>query len=243
MPALYIVTLELERPPERGPEPLHRLVSSWLDRGIEHIRLAKPWTITPLSRVSEVLYEFGIAGLSAEAEERIRDAIRRAGGSGIRLGSVDGEIVNAEAGAEPVESASWSDLMDRSTQARRFQFDFLSPTTFRTGATTIPLPHPNHVFGSYRSRWNWFAPEAARPVVAFQRVVFRIARHEIKTTPQLRFRRAGYVGFTGRVVIEADTEGPVDARALDALAAIAIYSGTGAGTTFGMGVTRYRRLQ
>ncbi|MGH2771382.1 MAG: CRISPR system precrRNA processing endoribonuclease RAMP protein Cas6 [Actinomycetota bacterium] len=62
------------------------------------------------------------------------------------------------------------------------------------------------------------------------------------TPKERRDDEAPHVGFIGRVIIEARSRSPERLRALDALASIAPFSGTGAGTTFGMGVTRYVRI-
>jgi CRISPR/Cas system endoribonuclease Cas6 (RAMP superfamily) len=136
-------------------------------------------------------------------------------------------------------SAPWSELAEEAGPARTFRFEFVTPTAFRSGAATIPLPLPTLVFGHFRSRWNVFAPEDLRPHAPLGDMNLLLSHVDIATPGILRFKRATHVGFVGRCTIEARGCPEALRRSLDTLASIAPFSGTGAGTTFGMGVTHY----
>ncbi|MGH2732592.1 MAG: CRISPR system precrRNA processing endoribonuclease RAMP protein Cas6 [Actinomycetota bacterium] len=241
MPVRYAVDLELEDKPQNRPEALHGLVGDWLDPRDRHTQNRKPWALAPLREIQAPLWRFEVGLLDDESETRLLDSVSR--GPAVRLDGVTGQVTGA-GGEVPrvLLRSTWAELVDRSAVLTSFRFEFLTPTTFRSGPTTIPLPIPTLVFGHFRSRWNTFAPADLRPFMPFEDITLLLSHLEIATPPTLWFKKAPHVGFVGRVIIEARSRSPERLRALDALASIAPFSGTGAGTTFGMGVTRYVRI-
>ncbi len=240
MPVRYAVDLELKGRPQNRPEALHGLVSDWLDPRDRHARNRKPWALAPLREIRAPLWRFEVGLLDDESETRLLDSALR--GPAVRLDGVTGQVVGAGGeAARALLCSTWAELIDRSAARASFRFEFLTPTAFRSGPATISLPIPTLVFGHFRSRWNTFAPVDLRPDVAFEDITFLLSHLEIATPETLWFKKASHVGFIGRVAIEARSGSPERLRALDALASIAPFCGTGAGTTFGMGVTRYVR--
>ncbi len=125
---------------------------------------------------------------------------------------------------ETMSRASWGELARRAVARREYRFEFVTATTFRSNQMSVPLPLPKSIFGHYRSRWNAFAPPELRLDIATSR--YPASRREL-------------IGFTGHVTLSVRAAGREAHSALDALAAIADYAGTGSRTPQGMGVTRY----
>jgi CRISPR-associated endoribonuclease Cas6 len=241
MPVRYAIHVELEHGAGNQPEHLHDLVGGWLDPGDRHAQNRKPWALGPLRQIEGSLWRFEVGVLDRETEGRLVEAVSP--GPVISLGGVKGRVLGRAGGAVPevVIAASWRELVEGATPPRSFGFEFLSPTALRSGPATIPLPLPNLVFGHFRSRWNIFAPEHLRPYAPLGDTVLVLSDVEVATGEKVRFKDATHVGFVGRAVIEATADSAAVYRSLDALASIAPFCGTGEGTAFGMGVTRYTR--
>lgn len=122
----------------------------------------------------------------------------------------------------------------------RVELEFVSPTTFRTRGHHLPLPVPRMVFGSYREKWNTFAPlrfpEGVLDYVEEQVVV---ARYRLGTR-LVAFGEARFVGFVGSCRFLALRRDPRWLRVVQLLADFAFYAGTGHRTTVGLGQTRRR---
>lgn len=146
----------------------------------------------------------------------------------------------SRAGEEMVrrlEVRSWAEMRERASSRRRHRFRFCTPTGFLHGRTSVPLPIPTQLFGHYRSRWNEFAPEGLRPSISFEEVTLMVSAASISTRA-VSVWGGRFIGFTGSVSLAIRSSAAENLSALDALAQIALFSGTGAYTTVGMGVTR-----
>ncbi len=139
----------------------------------------------------------------------------------------------------------------------KIDFEFASPTAFRSRGNTVPLPIPALVIGSLIERWNNFGPFRL-PDLLTQFVEQQVVVHHYETeTRILTFKQGSYqVGFIGRVTFEVlprnrslQDANPTLARALAAeyenlaraaglLADFAFYSGVGMKTAQGMGMAR-----
>jgi CRISPR-associated endoribonuclease Cas6 len=124
-------------------------------------------------------------------------------------------------------------------RVRRWALEFAAPVTFRRKGMNMPLPLPELVFGSLLDRWNATAPlplpgelrEYAAEQVAVERLELRSVRMVGKGgVPQI-----GAVGRCSYVLAGKDTS---MAGIIETLCRAAFYSGVGAGTTRGMGLTR-----
>ncbi|MFA6665037.1 MAG: CRISPR system precrRNA processing endoribonuclease RAMP protein Cas6 [Armatimonadota bacterium] len=120
------------------------------------------------------------------------------------------------------------------------KFAFKTPTAFKQGKLNLPLPVPRLMFQSYLSRWNRFAPaelaisEDLLPAVEKSVMV---SSHSISTR-MIDMGNLKMVGFLGSCNLEVDGSLSEEVRRqITALARYAVYSGTGAKTTIGMGQT------
>ncbi|MBS1838608.1 MAG: CRISPR system precrRNA processing endoribonuclease RAMP protein Cas6, partial [Actinobacteria bacterium] len=150
------------------------------------------------------------------------------------------EVVPYEDGSsiEVRRNEEWTDLLAASTSARYLPFEMLSPTAFRNGRLADPVPTATRVFGSLLDRWRRFGPDDLQPAIDLRscELVTSFMSGRTETVHLLNKR---WPGFVGKVTIHAAGGDPRDWRVLDALARLAVYSGIGTSTTFGMGQARY----
>jgi CRISPR-associated endoribonuclease Cas6 len=136
---------------------------------------------------------------------------------------------------------SYEELLERAADERHIRLRFISPTSFRTGLASYPLPDPLVLFQSWWRRWNTFAPlKLERVLLDVAAVHLAVARHDLHT--QVVDLGVGQVvGFIGSVtlrVIQAHKLGDVVLRRINALADYAAFCGAGQRTAQGMGQTR-----
>ena len=196
---------------------VHRTLSRWLDG--DHHAQRKPWSWTGVSD-RELLI-----GL---LDDRLTDRLRS----------------GADATNMPVRqvaATSWSEL--RSGRARDcWQLEFTSPVTFRRGNRFLPWPSPSAVFGSLRAAWRHFGAPAVGDLELDLRLdplvvttVCGASRTERVTVHEQASVLVG--GFVGTVRYAVDG-GVADPQVIDALVALAPFSGVGAYTTRGFGGVR-----
>ncbi len=136
---------------------------------------------------------------------------------------------------------SYKVLIERaSSEYRRIQLRFFTPTGFRTGNLDLPLPLPRLVFRSYQKRFEEFA-ELAFPA-NFGEMVERyigIARLTRINTAVIKTKNVMLIGFTGNVIFEIHAAAPPEfVSCANLLADYAFFCGTGRKTTVGMGQTK-----
>jgi hypothetical protein len=137
---------------------------------------------------------------------------------------------------------TYADLAQSRFQ-RSVSLRFPAPTTFSHGGEVfIPLPYPPLMLRSWGRRWNEFAPaELAVPEAVVAGVISRIALAAARIeTASVSLSPGRLVGFTGSATLEAqrpETWLGEERAAFACLTAFSRYSGTGARTTQGMGVT------
>ncbi|TMC03749.1 MAG: CRISPR system precrRNA processing endoribonuclease RAMP protein Cas6 [Chloroflexi bacterium] len=237
MPVRCAVPLHVERPELVEPLHVHALVCECLERDqapTHHHAGAKPFATSPLRTHDDGLVAFEVGLLDDDLEERLVGAIRPRGGR-LRLGRQVAHVVGPP---ESMRRATWEELARRAVPRREYRFDFVTPTAFRSGQTSVPLPLPKLIFGHYRSRWHAFGPPELRPDVAFDELDLAVVDFDIAASRYPMSRRE-QIGFTGQVTLSLRPTHRTVHVALDALAGIADYSGTGSSTPQGMGVTRY----
>jgi CRISPR-associated endoribonuclease Cas6 len=123
--------------------------------------------------------------------------------------------------------------------AARIEFDFASPTTFKSQGVNLPLPMPELVFGSLLDRWQTFAPIALHPETRrFAREAVTLSRYNIRTRPAPGKQGGLRIGFTGAVTFAALNKDRYWLNIVHLLAAFAFYSGVGARATTGLGQCR-----
>jgi CRISPR-associated endoribonuclease Cas6 len=238
MPVRLAIPLEVECPHLVRPAYVHALLCECLERDLaptHHHANDKPFAISPLRTHRDGLAAFEVGLLDDGLEERLLVAL--AGRCGrLRLGRQAARMAGMP---EEMARATWSELVRGAVARREYRFDFVTATVFRNERSSVPLPLPGSIFGHYRSRWAAFAPPELRPDVAFDELGLLVAGLSDVATTHFPGNARRQIGFTGRVSLTLKDERSGMRAALDALAAIADYSGTGSGTPQGMGVTRY----
>ena len=253
MPSRWRVHVEVSQVEGVRFEHLHALVQGWFPVGQRPppgsgSARGNPFSITPLRPCEDGRYQLHLGLLDDALEPVLAAALERfahaknphLGTSSVRLvpSATTGEL------AEVSDRTTWAELAAKARPRREFRLRFRTPTVFIVNQRYCqPLPGAGVVFGSYARRWRDFAPDLAPRVdVADATVVAsslcgETSEVEVKWHGHLRT----YVGFVGEVRYRAHTADRDAARALDALALVAEYAGTGAITAAGMGVTSYER--
>ena len=216
MPSLWRCCWAGSGEPDRSA--VHRTLSRWLDS--DHHAQRKPWSWAAHTADRDLL----IGLLDDRLTERLRSGAAAAG-----------------APVRQVAAAGWSEL--RSGRARDcWQMEFTSPVTFRRGNRFLPWPSPSAVFGSLRAAWRHFGAPAVGdheldlrldPLVVT--TVCGASRTERVTVHEQASVLVG--GFVGTVRYAVDG-GVADPQVIDALVALAPFSGVGAYTTRGFGGVR-----
>lgn len=158
-------------------------------------------------------------------------------------------VLGTPQGHPLADFSSWEELRD-APPLREVTLIFQSPTVFTTskagGRTRFtPLPEPRLIVSSLLDKWQAHSPFPYNPrEEAALREVFDLDL-ELKGFRNLRYHRvqAGksfFPGFTGEVTLRLWSDSLEVQRALGRLAGLAPFSGVGAKTTYGMGLTLFR---
>jgi CRISPR-associated endoribonuclease Cas6 len=213
---------------------------------------AKPFTLSPLrgkftntenqlALIPQARYRIGLTFLRGDAFAHFLDGALKWGNKTVKLGpakfKIDGvDTINRRAPAMSFQR--YQGILDSASASPQIELEFLSPTTFRSGGKNFIFPQPELVFGSYLNKWQAFSPMQLDDSLSawFDKVM--VARYRLQTHI-LDFGSYKEVGFTGKCRFELDKATPDEiAVALNVLADFALYCGTGAKTTMGMGQTR-----
>lgn len=138
-------------------------------------------------------------------------------------------------------------LLGSAPAPSRWSFSFASPTAFRSGGKTMPIPLPDLLFGSLLDRWNAWSPVALSPEARrFAAECVAVSNYHLRTRAL-----PGKMEEPGKAVTQRGAVGRCDYAALNkdrywlsalsVLAAFAFYSGAGYQTTQGMGMVRWLR--
>jgi len=123
---------------------------------------------------------------------------------------------------------------------RRFSFEFFSPTQFGyKDDWKITLPLPRFVFGSLASAWRMLTgDDNVRAIEKYAEENLLFGNYDLYTQDAV-IENKKHPGGVGKVeYLLTDKGDSIPARALNALADLAFYSGLGRKTTQGMGMTR-----
>ncbi|MCI0396946.1 MAG: CRISPR system precrRNA processing endoribonuclease RAMP protein Cas6 [Chloroflexi bacterium] len=122
--------------------------------------------------------------------------------------------------------------------ASEMALQFLSPTAFKQGPGSLPLPLPVNVFSWPVRVWQAFAPtELALPedwLAWCERNVF-VTGHRIETVSVAISQGESFTGFVGEVQFEAKDDSELYLSVWQALGELAAFCGVGQKTTMGMG--------
>jgi CRISPR-associated endoribonuclease Cas6 len=143
------------------------------------------------------------------------------------------------AGATTYEALADGYLLASKAPARRAKLRFASPTAFRSGGQTVPVPLPGLVYGSLVDTWNAFSPvtvsEEAR---RFGEECLAISRYRLSTRTVSGKGGSVHIGFVGACQYTALRRDRYWQGVIQLLTDYAFYAGVGYRTTAGMGQTR-----
>ena len=237
------------------PADLGRAVHAWfLDRVREDApelaerlhegHALRPFTLSPLRRTEERRCWLRITALEAELAEWLLGATWpeeiTLGPVAYRLRGVTSDPQEHPWAGRTTYEALLGHLLGTEEPEARVELEFASPTTFRSRGHHLPLPLPHLVFGSYREKWNAFAPlRLPEAVLSYVEEQVVVARYRL-CTRLVAFGEARFVGFVGSCRFLALRRDPRWLRVVQLLADFAFYAGTGHRTTVGLGQTRRR---
>jgi CRISPR-associated endoribonuclease Cas6 len=198
----------------------------------------KPFSLAPLYTEQGELAGMRLTAINDRTADLLLDCWGRVRHSGrtLSLGRQKfgvGDLIN-EAGP------TFADLAAAPAGAE-LGLRFLSPTAFKQGPGSLPLPLPVNVFSWPHKVWRSFAPSAlALPEDWLDwcaQDIF-VVQHQIQTATVLISQRESFTGFVGEVQFCAKTRHPqadLYLHVWQALARLAPFSGVGHKTTMGMG--------
>lgn len=163
------------------------------------------------------------------------------GKKALNLGS--GRVMIEKVGLKSSEGGEFStfgSIMKKASTKRTFEFNILTPMSFRHKGINIPFPLSELVFSSLLRTWNAFSgvkiPVSIRD--KFNRVV--VSKYDLKTEVW-RFSTYMITGCKGRVRYVVDDEFiESEVKIINALSIFANFSGIGYKRTMGMGMVEVR---
>jgi CRISPR-associated endoribonuclease Cas6 len=126
---------------------------------------------------------------------------------------------------------------------------FGSPVFFSQNGTDVLLPDPRLIAGSWRRRWNASLPDGDVLVISDyewtqSHRLLTLAAFDLRTSTRDSGHGRDRTGFTGAATLRLARNAPVAARQiLSTLARFAEFSGTGAQTTHGFGMTALKAAE
>lgn len=145
------------------------------------------------------------------------------------------------AGRQSYDAIAKAALLRAEHMPSRWTLEFASPVTFRQRAVNQPLPLPELVFGNLLDRWNEFAPlSLPDDVRAYAADCMGVNQFDLRSAAERTKKNALQIGSIGYCTYAALTPNHFWQACIDTLAHFAFYSGVGAGTARGFGLTRLR---
>ncbi len=169
-------------------------------------------------------------------------------------------LTTPQSGEEWAGCVSFEELYTNSSDSeKQFSFHFATPTFFKRGGgpaypdLIVPLPLPDLVFGSLLRNWNQFSPASFLEANLLKEICshhLEMTHHRISS--QLArlvfprddgtYRTTTFPGFAGSCSFRlVELHDQTIIKTLNALADFAFFSGVGAKTTMGCGVSRRLR--
>lgn len=248
MPDRWFVPISGVDPDRVRLEHVHAAFSRWFDRSpTEHAANDKPYTVSPLTRDARGRVGVEIATLTATAGQRLHEAT--ADGATVRLGNQTRPV----GALRHLLGHSWAQLAGKTTDDR-WRLEFLTPTTFRSGDRSSPLPQVETVMDALSRAWTaWSdtplpAPAADAADVIDCRTggwgavwVSDLDLRSVTVSLRVRRRDATFQPLTlsaalGSLTLRCDE--PAAAARAGPLLRLAAYCGIGGMTGKGFGVTR-----
>lgn len=239
MPARWFVPFEGLDPNRVQSHHLHAAITRWFDDDLaSHAANRKPYSVSPPTDDPDADAGLGvqIGTLTDDAGARLMDAACE--GTNIRLGSARCVVSGPP---RLLQSQSWGRLSGTSSSVGQWQLTFLTPATFRSGNRSSPLPQLRSLMTNLAEVWNLWSPLALDEVTTDQaaRAVW-VSDLDLRSasflSPLARGTKAIHLsGLLGSMTIRCDERGL--RQVVGALLGMAQYSGVGAMTVRGLGVT------
>lgn len=238
MPATFRLNLLTDGDAPIKPAHLHAVISSCFDNAPgAHQHKSKPYAIGAV-RIDRPHVAVDVSILTDDLAGTFVEWITGVVESGLRLGH--NHLSLAPEGVGIVAMEAFDEMVELAQPAKHWKFHFVSPTTFRMGNATQPMPVAGSVFGGLRSRFNQFSPFPPLQV-DFEEVNLTADQFDIRTLPNIEVRSRPVKAFVGDVRYSCFTKDDHSARALDVFARFATFAGVGAYTPFGMGCVNVTR--
>jgi CRISPR-associated endoribonuclease Cas6 len=238
MPARWFVPIPGLDPARVKLEHVHAAVSGWFDRTLpEHRAGDKPYAVSPPTRDERGDAGIEVVTLTEDATARLADAT--VGRPELRLGNQ----IRRVGRVRRLHADTWTDLA-RPTDDTHWRLDLATPTTFRTGNRSTPLPTVDGLIRGARQAWAMWA-DVALPAGDGRTLWVSDLDLRSEVVPLVirgadeRPREVVLSGVTGTIVVRHD---PGDLAAA-ALVRATAYTGVGAMTLKGLGVTRVAALR
>ena len=152
--------------------------------------------------------------------------------------------VHPWAGQATYEGLAAGHLLPGEPPPHHVEWEFASPTAFRSGGLTVPVPLPGLVYGSLVDKWNAFAPVAvSEEVRRFAEECLAISRYELATHSVAGKGEALQIGCMGHCRYVAVNRDRYWLGVIQLLTDYAFYAGVGYQTAVGMGQARRARAR
>lgn len=239
MPSRFFVPVPGLDPHRARVEFVHAAFSRWFDQShAEHTANDKPYAISPASRDDTGHVGVEVATLTVASAARFAEAAQA--GASVRIGNQIRTIGTPRL----MWQASWADLATRTADCR-WDLDFVTPVTFRSGDRSSPLPHPRTILTGLERAWQAWSDtplpalgEGAGAVWASDLELSSRVLPMVIGRPDGSRRELTVSGSLGRLTLRCDD--PSVASVAGPLLHLASYTGVGSMTLKGLGVTRVR---
>ena len=241
MPSRYFVPIHRVDPARVRLEHVHAAVSNWFDTSpAEHAANEKPYTVSPMTqRGAETGVEVTV--LTVHALTLLQRACRPS--QQVRLGNQSRPLGRPQL----LHSTDWADLV-KANRKSRWTLEFLTPTTFRNGNRSSPLPCLTTILTGLACSWNTWSklpPLLTAPRwdtvwvsdLDLRSTLLTITRLKVDQSTGTSSRIPTQLsGVLGTMTVRCD-DTPTAAM-IDPLFALAPYAGVGSMRSTGLGQTR-----
>ncbi len=142
-------------------------------------------------------------------------------------------------GTAAYEALLAAHIAQQENPERMVRLHLASPTAFRSGGLTVPVPMPGLLFGSLVERWNAFSPaRLSGELRRFGEEMIAISRYTLQSVSVSAKNEALRIGGVGEVTYRAFGSDRYWLGIVQVLADFARFAGVGVQTTSGMGQVR-----
>lgn len=239
MPSRWFVPIGGIDPQRVRLEFVHGAFSGWFDRTTaEHTAGDKPYAVSPLT-AHRGQVGVQIALLSDVAHQRFTEVTGTP--TTVRLGNQIREVGRPT----PVRQATWTELAREITD-RQWTLDLATPTTFRSGDRSSPLPAVETIVSGLARSWQLWCdqPDLVPLPTPTQVRSLWISDLDLATEcvdVTVKGRPVRFRGALGTITLRADDD--ATARWAGPLLNYAAYAGLGSMRAKGLGVVELRRAR